>query len=50
MGGEVPFWVPIAKVLVIHDRAAVHGGRFGLRSEGLLDVLIAVVLKCDDRR
>lgn len=38
MGGEDPIWVSVGEVLDIHDQAIEsHGGRFGLRSEGLLD-------------
>ncbi len=41
MEGEDPIWVPVEDVLDIHDRAIeMHGGRFGLRSEGLLDQAI----------
>ena len=38
MEGEGPIWVPLEDVLDIHDRAIhSHGGRLGVRSEGLLD-------------
>ena len=37
-GGEEPLWVPIEDVVEFHDLAIDrHGGRHGLRSQGLLE-------------
>ena len=38
MSGLLPFWVPDEDIVLFHDRAvATHGGRFGLRNQGLLE-------------